>query len=90
MHKQFLLILIFIFLSTHPSQATKPNVLFIPVDDLSDWVSHLGGHSQAVTPNLDRLAAMGLTFTSAHCAVPSSNPSREALLTGLHPAKILS
>ena len=84
--ESFLLVLIFILLSTHPSHAKKPNVLFIPVDDLNDWVSHLGGHSQAVTPHLDRLAALGLTFTNAHCAVPSCNPSRTALLTGLRPS----
>jgi hypothetical protein len=33
----------------------KPNVLFISVDDLNDWVGCLGGHPQAMTPNIDRL-----------------------------------
>lgn len=33
----------------------KSNVLFIAVDDLNDWVGALGGHPQAITPNLDRL-----------------------------------
>lgn len=36
--------------------AAKPNVLFIAVDDLNDWVGALGGHPQARTPNIDRLA----------------------------------
>ena len=34
----------------------KPNVLFIAIDDLNDWIGALGGHPQARTPNLDRLA----------------------------------
>ena len=34
-------------------QATKPNVLFIAIDDLNDWIGCLGGHPQVKTPNLD-------------------------------------
>ena len=60
----------------------KPNVLFISIDDLNDWVGVLGGHAHARTPNLDRLAARGLLFDNAHCAAPSCNPSRTATLTG--------
>ncbi|MGK0241348.1 MAG: arylsulfatase A-like enzyme, partial [Candidatus Pelagisphaera sp.] len=41
----------------------KPNVLFIPIDDLNSWVGHLGGHPQAKTPNIDRLAKRGVSFT---------------------------
>ena len=35
------------------SYADSPNVLFISVDDLNDWIEPLGGHPQARTPNLD-------------------------------------
>ena len=66
--------------------AERPNVLFIPIDDMNDWVKHLGGHSQSITPNLDRLAGRGVSFTNAYCAVPACNPSRTALLTGLRPS----
>ncbi|MDA7612658.1 iduronate-2-sulfatase, partial [bacterium] len=34
----------------------KPNILFISVDDLNDWISPLGGHPQSITPNFQRLA----------------------------------
>ncbi len=37
----------------------KPNVLFIAVDDLNDWIGALGGHPRAATPNIDRLAEQG-------------------------------
>ena len=43
-----------------------PNVLFIAIDDLNDWVGCFGGHPQAITPNLDRLAKRGIRFTNAH------------------------
>ncbi len=66
--------------------AEKPNVLFIAVDDLNDWVHHLGGHPQTITPHIDALAARGVTFYNAHCAAPSCNPSRAALMTGVRPA----
>src|SRR6185503_10868411 len=61
----------------------KPNVLFIAVDDLNDWVGSLGGHPQAKTPNIDALAARGVNFARAYCACPVCNPSRTALMCGL-------
>ena len=65
----------------------KPNVLFILVDDLNDWVGWLGGHPQARTPHMDRLAALGMRFTNTHTAYALCNPSRTALLTGMAPWK---
>lgn len=67
------------------AESTKPNVLFISLDDLNDWVGCLGGHAQTKTPNIDRLAKSGVLFTNAHCAAPSCNPSRSSLFTGVPP-----
>jgi arylsulfatase A-like enzyme len=64
----------------------KPNVLFIAIDDLNDWVGCLGGHSQAKTPHIDRLAARGQLFTKAYCPSPSCNPSRVAIMLGRRPS----
>ena len=66
--------------------AAKPNVLFIAIDDLNDWIGCLGGHPQARTPNLDQLAKRGVLFTRAYCAAPSCNPSRASLMTGILPS----
>jgi choline-sulfatase len=66
--------------------ADKPNVLFIAIDDLNDWVGPLGGHPQVKTPHMDALAARGTTFTNAHCQAPLCNPSRTSILTGLRPS----
>ena len=64
----------------------KPNVLFIAVDDLRDWVGYFGHNPQAKTPNYDRLARLGTSFTRAYCASPSCNPSRAALMSGMRPS----
>lgn len=64
----------------------KPNILFIAIDDLNDWVGVLGGHPKASTPNIDRLAARGTLFTNAHAPSTLCNPSRTAILTGLRPS----
>lgn len=64
---------------------SKPNVLFIAVDDLNDWVGCLGGHLQTRTPNIDKLAKSGVLFTNAHCPAPSCNPSRSAIFSGVPP-----
>ena len=63
----------------------RPNVLFIAVDDLNHWVTHLGRNPQSRTPNIDRLANMGVTFRHAYCAVPACEPSRAALMGGRRP-----
>ena len=69
------------------ADGTRPNVLFIAVDDLNDWVGCLGGYGGTVhTPNIDRLAARGVLFTNAHCAAPVCNASRTAVMTGLRPS----
>ena len=66
--------------------ASRPNVLFIAIDDLNDWVGFLDGHSQAKTPNMDRLAKRGVVFSNAHCQAPICNPSRVSLMTGTLPS----
>jgi arylsulfatase A-like enzyme len=78
----------FILLSDvlHAADAGKPNVLFIAIDDLNDWVGFLDGHPQAKTPNMDRLAKRGVVFSNAHCQAPICNPSRVSLLTGTLPS----
>jgi arylsulfatase A-like enzyme len=63
----------------------KPDVLFIVVDDLNDWVSLLDPESPIKTPNIERLAQRGMLFTRAYCVSPACNPSRAATLTGLRP-----
>ena len=78
--------LFFALLLTAPSLSAKPNVLFIAIDDLNDWIGALGGHPQAKTPHLDRLAEEATLFTRAYCAAPACNPSRAALMTGILPS----
>jgi len=63
-----------------------PNVLFIAIDDLRDWVGYLKTNSQVKTPHLDRLAARGLAFTRSYCPAPVCNGSRAAILSGLRPS----
>ncbi|WP_299057428.1 sulfatase [uncultured Polaribacter sp.] len=68
------------------SKNTKPNVLFISVDDLNTWISPIDNFSNVKTPNFDRLAKMGVTFTNAHVQAPLCGPSRASLMTGLRPS----
>ena len=70
-------------LATNPG---RPDVLFIVVDDLNDWISLLDSNAPIQTPNLERLAKRGMLFTRAYCASPACNPSRVATLTGLRPS----
>jgi arylsulfatase A-like enzyme len=80
------LLLVALATALHAAAPQKPNVLFIAVDDLRDWVGYFGHNPQARTPNYDRLAKMGTSFTRAYCASPSCNPSRAALMSGMRPS----
>ncbi|SFB95588.1 Arylsulfatase A [Algibacter lectus] len=89
----FVLVLIFALGACNSNQKTgggqsleKPNVLFIAVDDLNDWIGVLGGHPQAKTPNMDKLASRGVLFSNAHCQAPVCNPSRASMMTSLYPS----
>jgi arylsulfatase A-like enzyme len=64
----------------------KMNILFIAVDDLNHWIGYFGRNNQTKTPNLDRLSAMGMSFTNAYCAAPACCPSRASLMSGLRPS----
>ena len=73
-----------LFIQTLNGQ-TRPNVLFISVDDMNDWVGCLGS-SRIPTPNIDELAGRGMLFTNAHAPSPKCAPSRAAILTGRRPS----
>lgn len=64
----------------------RPNVLFIIVDDMNDWVGVFGGNPQAKTPNIDHFAKKSIVFRSAYCSAPLCNPSRTSILTGYLPS----
>jgi len=84
--KTMLALSVFVFAGNNfAAERDEPNVLFIAIDDLNDWVGCLNGHPQIKTPNMDKLAARGTLFTNAHCQAPLCNPSRVSLLTGLRP-----
>ena len=72
---------------TDAAGSSPPNILFISIDDLNNWVGYLGGHPQVKTPHMDRLAKRGVAFTDAHCTTPICKPSRTAILTGLSETK---
>ncbi|MCP5548887.1 MAG: sulfatase [Akkermansiaceae bacterium] len=76
--------LLFAALAPLVCAAEKPNVLFIAVDDLKPMLGCYGDNV-IKTPNVDRLAAQGTTFTNAHCQQAVCGPSRASLLTGLRP-----
>ena len=87
MNRIFLTLLITLVLGSALAQESKPNILFIAIDDMNDWIGPLGGSPIALTPNLDKLAAESMVFTNAHCASPACSPSRLSLMTGVSPVK---
>lgn len=83
---RFLVVLSLALSCTSSTRAEPPNILIISIDDLNDWTGCLGGHPQAKTTNIDRLAKRGTLFRNAHCQAPICTPSRASLVTGLYPS----
>lgn len=72
----------------HGAGAVRPNIVYLLVDDLG-W-SDLGcyGSDLHETPNIDRLARHGMRFMDAYAAAPVCTPTRAAIMTGEHPARL--
>ncbi len=83
---RYILSLLFLAFTLHAAE--KPNIIFIFADDLGVNDLACYGRKEHRTPNLDKLAAEGMRFSSAYCAQPICSPSRAAVMTGKHPARI--
>jgi arylsulfatase A len=84
-----ILALCLVLVATGASGQTRPpNIVLVLVDDYgwADTASY--GSTYHRTPNIDALAARGMRFTDAYAAAPVCSPTRAALLTGKHPARL--
>ncbi len=68
--------------------ATRPNIVFILMDDLGWTDVSCYGSRFYKTPAIDRLAAQGMKFTQAYAACAVCSPTRAAILTGKAPARL--
>ena len=76
-----------LFLCATATAATRPNMVIFIADDHGYLDSEVYGANDVRTPNMQRLARAGITFTHCFVASPSCAPSRAAMLTGLMPAR---
>jgi len=82
MRKSIATILFAISLAWTSAADRPPNVLFLAVDDMNDWIGCLETTPRAITPNIDKLAARGVNFSNAHTAGVFCAPSRAAIFSG--------
>ena len=82
-------LIFFLLLTVSASAGKKPNIVFILADDLGWADTTLFGHTTLYqTPNIERLAKRGMTFSHAYAASPLCSPTRASILTGQNPARI--
>ncbi len=74
--------------STFSFAETKPNIVFIEVDDLCYTYASPWGSKTSVTPTLDRLAREGFVFDQAMCQGMMCGPSRNSLISGKYPHQL--
>ena len=63
------------FVNSTTASESRPDVVFIIVDDLNDWLGCLDGHPDAQSPNIDALAASGMLFSQGYCCLLYTSPS---------------
>ena len=81
----FVFSLLFVGLLSADNQK-KPHILFIAVDDLRPELNCYGAE-RSISPNIDRLAAMGTLFENAYVQVPVCGASRASLMAGMYPTE---
>jgi len=87
MNRFSLLIIIGLSLTTlHQTRSaeSRPNIIYLMLDEWGYFESGHMGHKELLTPNIDRFAAEGMRFTNAYAGAPVCGPTRSVLLTGLH------
>lgn len=70
-----------------PSRSSRPNVLWLVVEDMSPWIPCYGDHT-VPTPNLDRLARQSVRYAHAFATSPVCAPARSSLITGMYATRI--
>ncbi len=85
---KFLKIILLLFPTLIFAQKTKPNIVFLLVDDLGYGDFGPYGAKFNETPNIDKLANGGMKFTKSYSACTVCSPSRAAILTGQYPARL--
>ncbi|GEO06459.1 iduronate-2-sulfatase [Adhaeribacter aerolatus] len=78
------ILLLQVFTGVSQNRQLRPNVLFIAVDDLRPELG-IYGNKIIKTPNIDKIAAQGITFRNHYVQVPTCGASRRSLLTGMLP-----
>lgn len=84
----FVLFIILLAVSCKKAEKVQPNFVFVLVDDLGWKDVGCYGSEFYETPNIDLLAAAGVRFTDAYAACPVCSPTRAAIMTGRHPARL--
>ncbi len=69
------------------AKPSKPNIVFILVDDLGWADIACFGSKFYETPNIDVLAKSGVKMTNAYAACPVCSPTRGSIMTGKYPAR---
>ena len=81
----FIFYILTVFFVAQLNAQDKPNILIIIADDCTFSDLPLYGGSNVKTPEIDKLAAQGMTFNKAYVTMPMCSPSRTELYTGLYP-----
>jgi arylsulfatase A-like enzyme len=71
-----------------PADAARPNVILVSIETLrADHLNYMGYEKRVTSPNLDRLAREGLSFTRAYSQAPWTKPTMTSLFTSLYPSQ---
>ena len=82
------LIGVFAILTACQPNSEKPNIILMMADDLGWGDTGFNGNEKNLTPNMDKLADKGMTFSRFYSASPVCSPTRASCLTGRNPFRL--
>src|SRR6266478_8788188 len=83
-----LLLALLVLAATCIAGDSRPNIVFVLIDDMGQTDLGCYGSKFYQTPHIDRLAREGMRFTQAYSACTVCSPTRASLLTGKTPAAL--
>ena len=87
MRAPFLALVLWLLVQLPCSAVSRPNIVFVLIDDMGWGDFSCFGNTEARTPNIDRVAAEGLRFSQFYVNSPICSPSRCAFVTGQYPQR---
>ena len=88
--KKFFLILSSFFLLISCNKDLKPNIIWITIEDQSQYLLPFNGNNDISLPNLEKISRESIVFENMYATYPVCAPARSSIITGMYPKELIT